>query len=115
MNLYDIPIFGMLRAKLDWLNERQRVLAGNISNASTQGYKSKDLKAPSFSDLLHMANDEARKADNAPGMPGATPQLTVPGAPLSPQGITGFAGPQRPEAPYKPQVIEDGEMTPNGN
>ncbi len=114
MNLYDIPIFGMLRAKLDWLNERQRVLAENISNASTQSYKAKDLKAPSFSDLMHMAQDEARKADNAPGMPGTTPPMGVPGVPNA-QGITAFSGPQRPDAPYKPEVIEDGEMTPNGN
>lgn len=34
------------------LSERQRVLAQNIANAETPGYKSKDLEASDFGDLV---------------------------------------------------------------
>lgn len=92
MNLHDIPIFGMLRAKMSWLNERQRVIAENIANASTQGYKSRDLAKLSFNDLLQMAHDQARTYEG---------------------GAAG--GTQKKPGTFKPKVVEDGEMTPNGN
>lgn len=94
MNLHDIPIFGMLRAKMSWLNERQRVIAENIANSSTQGYKSRDLAKLSFNDLLQMAHDQARAFE---GPPGAADDN------------------QKKAATFKPKVVEDGEMTPNGN
>lgn len=101
MNLYDIPIFGMLRAKMDWLNERQRILAENISNASTQGYKAKDLKAPTFSDLMQMAHQRSKDEER---------QLNA-----ASSGMSGSTGSPRQMETFKAKTIEDGEMTPNGN
>lgn len=44
MNLGTLPVFKMMTTKMDWLAQRQRVLAQNIANADTPGYVPKDLK-----------------------------------------------------------------------
>jgi flagellar basal-body rod protein FlgB len=41
-----------LNTRLDWLNDRQRLLAENVSNANTPGYRARDLEQPNFQDLL---------------------------------------------------------------
>ena len=46
MGVDDIPLFGMLRGRLGWLSERQRVVAENVANADTPGYRARDLSAP---------------------------------------------------------------------
>ncbi len=38
------PLIGLLRTRLAWLEQRQRVLAENIANADTPGYRPLDLK-----------------------------------------------------------------------
>ncbi|MBY0408042.1 MAG: flagellar basal body rod protein FlgB [Rickettsiales bacterium] len=44
-----------MKTKLQFLSERQGVLARNIANADTPGYKAQDLKAPDFAKLLKSA------------------------------------------------------------
>lgn len=44
----------MLKTKMRWNQTRQTVLAQNIANADTPDYKARDLKAPSFGDMLKM-------------------------------------------------------------
>jgi len=46
----DIPILSMLRTRLQWSQERQRVLAENVANADTPKYRGRDLTAPKFED-----------------------------------------------------------------
>jgi flagellar basal-body rod protein FlgB len=48
MDLGDIPIFAMLRSRMGYLSERQRVIAENVANADTPGYAPRDLKAFNF-------------------------------------------------------------------
>jgi flagellar basal-body rod protein FlgB len=48
MDLADIPIFSMLRARMGYLSEKQRVISENVANASTPGYSPHDLKAFNF-------------------------------------------------------------------
>ena len=48
MNLAEIPLFAMLRGRLGYLNERQKVIAQNVANADTPRYVANDLKAFSF-------------------------------------------------------------------
>jgi flagellar basal-body rod protein FlgB len=50
MAITDIPIFSMLRTRLQYSQERQRVLAENVANADTPNYRARDLKAPKFPD-----------------------------------------------------------------
>jgi flagellar basal-body rod protein FlgB len=48
MPISDIPIFSMLRTKLHWSQERQRLLAENVANADTPEFKPSDLAPPKF-------------------------------------------------------------------
>lgn len=73
MPISDIPIFSMLRTKLHWHQERQRLLAENVANADTPEFKPSDLAPPKFdanrsgaapvallrTNPLHLASSEA--------------------------------------------------------
>jgi flagellar basal-body rod protein FlgB len=48
MAINDLPILSALRTKMQWHQERQRVLAENVSNANTPGFKPTDLVEPKF-------------------------------------------------------------------
>ncbi len=43
MPISQIPIFSMLRTKMQWHQERQRLLAENVANADTPKFKPRDL------------------------------------------------------------------------
>ncbi len=46
MSVNDLPLLSQIRGRLNWLDERQRVIAQNVANADTPGYVARDLKAP---------------------------------------------------------------------
>ncbi|WP_417624070.1 flagellar basal body rod protein FlgB [Paremcibacter congregatus] len=48
MDLKSLSLFSSLSQKMNWLTERQKVLAQNVANANTPGYVPKDLKKISF-------------------------------------------------------------------
>lgn len=48
MALVDLPIFSMIKTRLQWNQERQRVLAENVANSDTPNYRARDLVAPKF-------------------------------------------------------------------
>src|SRR3978361_2023315 len=48
MPINDLPILAALRTRLQWPQERQRVLAENISNSDTPNFKPRDLVEPKF-------------------------------------------------------------------
>ena len=48
MPLYDIPIFSMLRTRMQWHQERQQVLANNLANADMPKFRPHDLAQPEF-------------------------------------------------------------------
>ena len=50
MPISDMPIFAMLRTRMQWHQERQKVLAENVANSDTPNYRGRDLKAPKFDD-----------------------------------------------------------------
>ena len=52
MGIVDIPIFSMLRSRMEWHQERQRVLAENVANADTPNYRPLDLAPPNFQQAL---------------------------------------------------------------
>jgi len=55
MAITDIPILSMLRTRLQYSQERQRVLAENVANADTPSYHARDLVAPKFEDPTAIA------------------------------------------------------------
>ena len=48
MAISDLPILSMLRTRMHWHQERQRVLAENVANADTPRFQPRDLVAPNF-------------------------------------------------------------------
>lgn len=48
MPISNIPIFSMLRTRMQWHQERQRVLAENVANADTPNFRPHDLVPPRF-------------------------------------------------------------------
>ena len=56
MPISDIPILSMLRTRMEWHQERQRVLAENVANADTPNYQAKDLAPPNFGSTLSAAS-----------------------------------------------------------
>jgi flagellar basal-body rod protein FlgB len=45
MDLTGLSVFRQMEQKMAWLNTRQTVLAENVANADTPGYRPRDLKA----------------------------------------------------------------------
>lgn len=52
MSITDLPLFSMLKNRMYWHQERQKVLAENIANADTPGFQGRDLKQLNFNDAL---------------------------------------------------------------
>jgi flagellar basal-body rod protein FlgB len=44
----DLPLFSMLRTRMQWHQERQRLLAENVANADTPNFKARDLTTLQF-------------------------------------------------------------------
>jgi len=98
MDLGDIPLFAMLRGRLGYLADRQKVIAENVANASTPGYVARDLKPFSF----HM---------DSQGGPGAL-AVTQPGH-MSLGG--GGHGANGSAAAARPVPTKSSEVTLDGN
>lgn len=43
MSISDIPILSMLRTRMQWHQERQRLLAENVANSDTPNFRPRDL------------------------------------------------------------------------
>ncbi len=52
MTLENLGYFKSIHTRMNWLNQRQQVLAENVANANTPGFRAQDLKEPNFEDLL---------------------------------------------------------------
>jgi flagellar basal-body rod protein FlgB len=48
MSINDLPALSALRTRMQWHQERQRLLAENVSNSDTQGYRPRDLAPLQF-------------------------------------------------------------------
>ena len=48
MAIADIGIFSMLRTRMQWHQERQKVLADNVANADTPNFRPRDLAELKF-------------------------------------------------------------------
>jgi flagellar basal-body rod protein FlgB len=97
MNTTDIPLLGLLRERMSWLNARQDVLSQNVANADSPGYSARDLKPMAFDEMMKRVNGGA----------GDTALVTTDPRhiPLSQGQETDFAGADAP----------DTEAGPNGN
>lgn len=52
MTIMDSALFAALKSKMQWHQTRQGLLAENIANAATPGYRGRDLAAFDFSEMV---------------------------------------------------------------
>lgn len=52
MTTENLLLFQAVGSKMDYLNQRQRILAQNVANADTPGYRPYDLQDVKFGDVL---------------------------------------------------------------
>jgi flagellar basal-body rod protein FlgB len=48
MSINDLPVLSVLRTKMQWHQERQRLLSENVSNSDTPNFRPRDLVQPKF-------------------------------------------------------------------
>ena len=65
MPISDIPLFSMLRMRMQWHQERQKVLAENVANADTPQFRPRDLKPLDFGTRVQQAG-QVRLASTDP-------------------------------------------------
>jgi len=65
MPVSDIPLFSMLRTRMQWHQERQKVLAENVANADTPNFRTRDLKPLDFGNQVRAAG-QVRVASTNP-------------------------------------------------
>ncbi|MCB1531615.1 MAG: flagellar basal body rod protein FlgB [Alphaproteobacteria bacterium] len=58
MTTQNLALFKAIGAKMDYLNQRQRIIAQNVSNSDTPGYQPKDLVPVDFSKILKDVTDK---------------------------------------------------------
>jgi flagellar basal-body rod protein FlgB len=96
MGLTNIPLFAALTEKMRWHQSRQSLLAENVANAATPGYRGRDLEAFGF---------EKHMQDMATGM--VTTAVTQPGHILASTSDNAAGFPARSANSF--------EITPEGN
>ena len=62
MPVSDIPLFSMLRTRMQWHQERQKVLAENVANADTPKFRTRDLKPLDFGSQVQAAGQGGGQA-----------------------------------------------------
>ena len=95
MDITKLPLFDTMRQRMAFLSARQTVLAENVANANTPGYRAKDIEEPDFAAL----------AAGEDGGPGLTTTNAMHIATPAGAGAGGFRSKDMP----------DSESTPNGN
>lgn len=79
-----LPLMEQLKGRMQWLQSRQKILAQNVANADTPGFKPRDLKAPSANGAgvevmtTSAAHIAATSGSGTPGSKGAAKFETVP-------------------------------------
>ncbi|UYO00664.1 MAG: flagellar basal body rod protein FlgB [Devosia sp.] len=56
MGLMDMPVFSALTDKMRWHQTRQGLLAENVANAETPGYRGRDLRQYDFDTRMGMGS-----------------------------------------------------------
>lgn len=102
MNLAEIPLFSMLKGRMGYLAERQKVIAENVANADTAKFVPNDLKPFSF--------DAKMQAQQMAQAGSASMMATTQAGHMAPKGER-----RGPGAQFKTQKSPDSETTLNGN
>src|SRR5258706_12212443 len=94
MSINDLPMLSVLRTKMQWHQERQRVLSENVSNSDTPNFKPRDLVQPKF-----------ESTGAGAGSAGTPAMIRTP---------TGHIAPSRARQNFSPDLTANLHTTPPG-
>jgi flagellar basal-body rod protein FlgB len=110
MAISDMPMLSALRTKMQWHQERQKVLADNVANSDTPGFRPSDLVAPKFDKI---------GGPSASGPMGTLPMMKASGTNIIPTGTSSFSGNSRGAYETRPSAnavnLEDEMMKSSSN
>lgn len=92
----ELPLLSMLRSRLGYLNERQKLIAENVANGNSKGFVPSDLTPFSFQSKVNAV--------------GVTPTVTQPNHLLPSTARSNSAG-----GAFKSRKSPDSETTLDGN
>lgn len=95
MSTSSIPLFRAMTAKMDYLNQRQRIISQNVANADTPGYIPHDLTKVDFGAILKKTT----------GSNVVLPEVTNP---MHMGGVNGIDDPENRKARTTYEVAPDG-------
>ena len=75
MSINDLPVLSALRTKMEWHQERQRILSENVANSDTPNFKPRDLVEPKYD-----------RAGAPAGTMGALPMMRTSASHIAPSG-----------------------------
>ena len=58
MDMSELSIVNLTRNKLNYLSERQKVIAANVANVNTPGYVAKDVEEPDFAAMVKSSRSQ---------------------------------------------------------
>jgi flagellar basal-body rod protein FlgB len=70
MAITDLPLFSMLKTRMHWLEQRQKLLAENVANSNTPNYRARDLKQLDFKSTLEASLGSANRGSTGMGSTG---------------------------------------------
>ena len=106
MGTDNIALFGMLKSRLGYLAERQKVVAQNVANADTPGYVPRDLKPYSFqASLMAQGSGQVYRGGRVAPTGGVQMMATA----------TSHMGPSNALSAWRATAGADSETTLDGN
>ncbi|MBO9707669.1 MAG: flagellar basal body rod protein FlgB [Caulobacter sp.] len=104
----DIPLFAMLKSRLGYLSERQKVIAQNVANADTPEYQPRDLKGFTFQASMAQQQNPGQAWRGGPvAQPSAGVQMMATSA--------AHMAPSKPPTLWRAPEGADTETTLDGN
>jgi flagellar basal-body rod protein FlgB len=88
MDLNQIPLFAMLKSKLGYTSQRQRLIAENVANADVPNYAPRDLKPFTFDQSMRAAEQVSMARTSGAHMSVTTGGIGAVGVP----GVPGIGG-----------------------
>ena len=73
MELTNLPMFGLIRERVNWLSQRHEVISQNVANADTPVYRARDLKAFDFKDVIRQNRPKSQRVTIALTKPNHIP------------------------------------------
>lgn len=104
MDPNQISVFSLMKARMQMLGERQKVIAQNVANVSTPGYVPNDINQDAFAATLQRMAGQSRTA----GAPARTAMVATQAGHMAPAGGQSTPGVSVTKSP-------DSETTLDGN